>query len=162
MSVKFLKAYTFKQAKKIFDDAGLDSVYDNGKLCAEIYNDYLYNGHGYFIKWRGFDLFHLSRSFKFEIYSSLYNIPTFDEKPRFVLRQRFTGNCFIRYSEEFNIFKDEIVDDIKNYVVREHNKQLEEDLSILDDDESQLYKTSEDQMNEFMELLSKWVESQTY
>ncbi len=74
MSVKFLKAYTFKQAKKIFDDAGLDSVYDNGKLCAEIYNDYLYNGHGYFIKWRGFDLFHLSRSFKFEIYSSLYNL----------------------------------------------------------------------------------------
>ena len=39
MSVKFLKAYTFKQAKKIFDDAGLESVYDNGKLCAEIITD---------------------------------------------------------------------------------------------------------------------------
>lgn len=52
----------------------------------------------------------------------------------------------LKSSFKFTIF-DVVADDIKYYIVREHNKQIEEDLSILDDDESQPYKISEDQMN---------------
>lgn len=159
---KFLKAYTLKQAMKIMDDAHIDYYYGGSALCATLDNDYLYDGKGFYVKWRGLDICHPSRSFKFEIYNSLYNIPSIDKDYRFILRQRFNGCRYIRDISEFNIIKSEILDDIKNYVVRQHNRQLEEDLSVLDDDESQPYKTSEDQMNEFMELLSKWVESQTY
>lgn len=162
MSVKFLKAYTLKRAMKIMDEAHIDYYYDGNVLCATVDNDYLYNGEGYYVKWRGLDIFHPSRSFKFEIYNTLFNIPSIDDDYRFILRQRFNGCRYIRDISEFNIIKSEILEDIKSYIVRAHNKQIEKDLSILDDDKSQPYKTEENQMNDFMELLSKWVESQTY
>lgn len=159
---KFLKAYTLKQAMKIMADAHIDYYYGGKALCATLDSNYLYDGKGFYVKWHGLDILYPSRSFKFEIYDSLYNIPSINEDYRFILRRRFDGCRFIRDISEFNIIKSEIQDEIKSYIVRDHNKQIEKDLSILDDDESQPYKTNEDQMNEFMELLSKWVESQTY
>lgn len=162
MSVKYLKAYTYKQAKKIMDEFGLDTIYDNGKLCAELYHDNLYDGCCYFIKWHGFDLFHLERSFKFEIYNTLYKVRKYNGKIEFILLPRLDGNKYLIYKEEITYLKNELFERIKGKVIKEYNKDIEKTLNILNDKQSSVVSLVNMSTEEFKELLSKWVESQTY
>ena len=152
MSVKYLKAYTYKQAKKIMDEFGLDTIYDNGKLCAELYHDNLYDGCCYFIKWHGFDLFHLERSFKFEIYNTLYKVRKYNGKIEFILLPRLDGNKYLIYKEEITYLKNELF--------KEYNKDIEKTLNILDDKQSTVASLVNMSTEQFKELLSQWVESQ--